>query len=98
MKQTRLMTTPSACTDVKARHDHLLPALLCLASLLGGVTSCRKAEAPAPPPPIVQVAEVVATNAPASTEFIGQLDSPQNVEIRAKAATFADQMIFTEGT
>src|SRR5262245_7835045 len=98
MRQTRPMTTPSGCTDLKTRHDHLLGALLCVASLLGGVTSCKKAEAPAPPPPIVQVAEVVATNAPASTEFIGQLDSPQNVEIRARVEAFVDKMLFTEGT
>jgi membrane fusion protein (multidrug efflux system) len=58
-----------------------------------------KPEAPATlPPPVVQVMEVVATNAPASTEFIGQLDSPQNVEIRARVVAFVDKMLFTEGT
>ena len=41
---------------------------------------------------------MVPTNAPASTEFIGQLDSPQNVEIRARVEAFVDKMLFTEGT
>ena len=42
--------------------------------------------------------EVVATNAAFSTEQIGQLDSPQNVEIRARVEAFVDKMLFTEGT
>jgi hypothetical protein len=40
----------------------------------------------------------VATNAPAASEIIGQLDSPQNVEIRARVEAFVDKMLFTEGT
>src|SRR5262245_33370433 len=62
------------------------------------LSGCKKAEAPAPPPPVVQVTDVTTTNAPASTEFIGQLDSPQNVEIRARVEAFVDKMLFTEGT
>lgn len=58
---------------------------------------CGKTAPPAPPPPAVQVMEVVATNAPASVEFIGQLDSPQNVEVRARVEGFVDKMLFTEG-
>jgi membrane fusion protein (multidrug efflux system) len=42
--------------------------------------------------------DIVATNAPASVEFIGQLDSPQNVEIRARVEAFVDKMLFIEGT
>ena len=71
--------------------------------LLGGVAalalcSCGKqAQAPLPPP-IVQIADVVATNAPMATEIIGQVDSPQNVEIRARVEAFVDKLLFTEGT
>ena len=61
-------------------------------------TSCKR-EAPAVlPPPIVQVMDLTATNAALSTEFIGQLDSPQNVEVRARVEGFVDQILFTEGT
>ena len=59
---------------------------------------CKKAAPAAPPPPIVQVMEVTATNVPISTEFIGQLDSPQNVEVRARVEAFVEQMPFAEGT
>ena len=46
----------------------------------------------------MQVAEVTLTNVPISSEFIGQLDSPQNVEVRARVEAFVDKMLFTEGT
>jgi len=72
-------------------------ALLASATALS-TSGCKKAEAPALPPPVVQVMEVTTTNAPASTEFIGQLDSPQNVEVRARVEAFVDKMLFTEGT
>jgi len=61
-------------------------------------TSCKKELPATAPPPAVEVAEVVATNAPAGAEIIGQLDSPQNVEVRARVEAFVDKMLFTEGT
>jgi membrane fusion protein (multidrug efflux system) len=33
-----------------------------------------------------------------AVEFIGQLDSPQNVEVRARVEAFVDKFFFTEGT
>ncbi len=65
------------------------------AAALGG---CKKEVPPPPPPPTVEVTEIAATNAPASAEFIGQLDSPQNVEVRARVEAFVDEMLFTEGS
>lgn len=59
---------------------------------------CKKAAPTAPLPPVVQVMVVVATNAAFRTELIGQLDSPQNVQIRARVEAFVDKMLFTEGT
>src|SRR5262245_6783961 len=79
----------------KPRPNTLLYQLL-LAAILA--SSCKKEAPPPPPPPVVQVSEVVATNAPASVEFIGQLDSPQNVEVRARVEAFVDKVLFTEGT
>ncbi len=72
-------------------------ALLGTAAALGLCGCGKQAQAPLPPP-IVQVADVVATNVPMDTEIIGQLDSPQNVEVRARVEAFVDQMLFTEGT
>jgi membrane fusion protein, multidrug efflux system len=62
------------------------------------MTACQKQAPPQLPPPIVQVMEVAATNVTLSTEFIGQLDSPQNVEVRARVEAFVDRILFTEGT
>jgi membrane fusion protein (multidrug efflux system) len=81
------------------REPLLLPALVLLAAAVALITAgCRPAAAPAPPPPIVQVLTVAATNVPLTAEFIGQLDSPQNVEVRARVEAFVDQVLFPEGT
>src|SRR5579864_5648768 len=61
-------------------------------------SGCKKEAAAPPPPPQVEVMKITPTNAPASAEFIGQLDSPQNVEVRARVEAFVDKMLFTEGT
>ncbi len=62
-------------------------------------SGCGKDEGPAaPPPPAVQVITVSATDLPIRTEFIGQLDSPQNVEVRARVEAFVEKILFTEGT
>ena len=71
-----------------------------LAAVLAGLAAGCKPEAPPapPPPPGVQVMEVTPTNVPMTTELIGQLDSPQNVEVRARVEAFVDKMLYTEGT
>jgi len=81
------------------RKVSLSTSLVLLATALTLVTSgCKKAAPAALPPPIVQVMEVTATNLPLSAEFIGQLDSPQNVEVRARVEAFVEEVLFTEGT
>ena len=62
------------------------------------LAGCDKPEAQSPPPPFVAVMQVVASDVPASAGMIGHLDSPQNVEIRARVEGFVDKMSFTEGT
>jgi len=59
--------------------------------------ACGKKQVAAPPPPVVQVIEVTSGNAARDTEIIGQLDSPQNVEIRARVEAFVEKVLFTEG-
>jgi len=63
-----------------------------------GMAGCKKEAAAPPPPPVVMVAEVTTTNASMATEIIGQLDSPQNVEVRARVEAFVEKVLFTEGT
>ncbi len=62
------------------------------------VCGCKQEAAPPPPPPGVVVMDVVATNVPLEAEIIGQLDSPQNIEIRARVEAFVQEMPFIEGT
>jgi membrane fusion protein (multidrug efflux system) len=72
-------------------------ALLAAAQALTMV-GCKPPPPSAPPPPVVQVMDVALTNVARSALFIGQLDSPQNVEVRARVEAFVDQVLFTEGT
>jgi membrane fusion protein (multidrug efflux system) len=58
---------------------------------------CKKPEAIVPPPPIVEVMEITTSEVPLTATLIGQLDSPQNVEVRARVEAFVDKMLFTEG-
>ncbi len=62
-----------------------------------GLGACKKPAAVVMPPPIVMVMEVTPSEVPLSTTLIGQLDSPQNVEVRARVEAFVDKMSFTEG-
>ncbi|MCP5519156.1 MAG: efflux RND transporter periplasmic adaptor subunit [Verrucomicrobiales bacterium] len=74
-----------------------MTTLLLVGSVLSGA-GCRKETTVAPPPPVVQVVAVTATNVPLTAEFIGQLDSPQNVEVRARVEAFVEEVLFVEGT
>lgn len=71
-----------------------LPGVLLVAVC---ICACKKPVAVAPPPTIVEVMEIVTTEVPLSSTLIGQLDSPQNVEVRARVEGFVDKMPFTEG-
>lgn len=42
--------------------------------------------------------EIVTSDVPMSTTLIGQLDSPQNVDVRARVEGFVDKSLFLEGT
>lgn len=60
-------------------------------------TGCKKPEATVPPPPLVEVLDVQTSEVPLTTTLIGQLDSPQNVEVRARVEAFVEEMRFIEG-
>jgi membrane fusion protein, multidrug efflux system len=75
----------------------MLAAALVAAALIIIVAGCEKKPETAPPPPIVEVAEAISAGVPMSIEFIGQLDSPQNVDVRARVEAFVDKILFTEG-
>jgi membrane fusion protein (multidrug efflux system) len=62
------------------------------------VAGCKKTALPDAPPPVVQVLEAAKKNVARSTTFIGQLDSPQNVEVRARVESFVEKVLFQEGS
>src|SRR5207344_247589 len=81
------------------RRTSTFPVLACLgAAMVLGPAGCKQEAPPPPPPTVVEVLEITATNAPRDTEVIGQLDSPQNVEVRARVEAFVEKILFTEGT
>ncbi len=72
----------------------------CIAALLIGwlVTGCGK-DAPqaAPPPPVVSVVQPIAREVVEWDEYIGRLESPETVEIRARVSGYLDKVHFKEG-
>ena len=95
MNRTRSESTvPLPPPDKVLCRFRVTPTLLALlaAAVAITTTSCKKAAPAPPPPPIVQVMDVTATNVPLDAEFIGQLDSPQNVEVRARVEAFVEKM------
>ena len=62
------------------------------------LTACKKPEAVATPPPIVEVLEITTSEVPLTATLIGQLDSPQNVDVRARVEAFVEETPFIEGT
>ena len=97
MKINVLPAVAPMATSRPSARCRFVSALL-MAVTMCGLSGCEKAAPPAAAPPIVQVLEITATNSPANIEFIGQLDSPQNVEVRARVEAFVDKVLFTEGT
>ena len=79
-------------------NEILAPRLQALTmAAVAVLCGCKKPEVAAPPPPVVEVMEITTSEVPLSSTLIGQLDSPQNVEIRARVEGFVDKMPFTEG-
>jgi membrane fusion protein (multidrug efflux system) len=77
---------------------HSVQLALLAAVALSLVSSCHRRQ-PATPlaPPDVQVASVTALEVPLSVDFVGQLESPQEVEVRARVEAFVDRILFVEG-
>lgn len=86
------------CLPQRGSHRSPRPVLIFLAvAAVAVLTGCKKAAAPALPPPVVGVLTLAPTNVTLTAEFIGQLDSPQNVEVRARVEAFVKEVLFVEG-
>ncbi|MBA3494985.1 MAG: efflux RND transporter periplasmic adaptor subunit [Gammaproteobacteria bacterium] len=74
--------------------------MLGIAALLIGlvVTGCGEhAPQAAPPPPVVSVVQPIAREVIEWDEYIGRLESPETVEIRARVSGYLDKVHFKEG-
>ena len=71
-----------------------------VAAALALLAACSKeAAAPtAPPPAQVTSLTVKSATVPVAFEFVGQTESSQQVEIRARVAGFLEKRVYTEGT
>ncbi|MEI7912386.1 MAG: efflux RND transporter periplasmic adaptor subunit [Verrucomicrobiota bacterium] len=92
---------PSCCCSAFGRRPAAgspsragFPLALMITALL---CACKKPEAMVLPPPVVEVMAVAPSEVPLTATLIGQLDSPQNVDVRARVEAFVDEMRFTEG-
>src|SRR3954471_1921088 len=90
MKAIKIKSPPASL-------NRLITGAFLLALLFTGA-SCKKQVAAAPPPPVVRIFQVAGSDAAMDTEIIGQLDSPQTVEVRARVEAFVDKIPFAEGT
>ena len=75
-----------------------LMAPLCLLTLLGAPSGCRKAEAPTPPPPNVEVVEVAQSDVPVYRDWVGTLESEVNATISAQVSGYLLSRNYHEGT
>ncbi len=66
-------------------------------ALMAVLCGCEKPKAIVMPPPTVAVMTIATSEVPLSATLIGQLDSPQNVDVRARVEAFVDEIRFTEG-
>ncbi len=78
----------------------LTPSLL-LGSMLGSLLAGCDKPAPQPrerPPAQVTVQHIVAQNVPVNFEFVGQTESTQQVQVRARVDGFLEQRLYVEGS
>src|SRR6266702_4166497 len=77
------------------RHLPLSAQLIAMALLL---TGCGEHDAKtAPDPPVVSVIQPVAREVIEWDEYIGRLESPESVEVRARVSGYLDKVHFKEG-
>ncbi len=67
-----------------------ITALLCTAG-------CKPKSNVVPPPPTVSVVQPVARDVVEWDEYIGRLESPETVEVRARVSGYLDKVHFKEG-
>jgi membrane fusion protein, multidrug efflux system len=75
----------------------MVVAVFALSNGCGGKNP-SKATATAPPPPAVVVAEITQRTVPVYSEFVGQTQANETVELRARVEGILEKIYFKEGT
>ena len=75
----------------------LLPAAVVALALFAGCSK-QETEKAGPPPAEVSVQVLKAQTVPVTFEFVGQTESSQQVEIRARVNGFLERRVYQEGT
>jgi RND family efflux transporter MFP subunit len=70
---------------------------LCIVGLLCASGCKPKSHPPSPPPPTVSVVQPIAREVVEWDEYIGRLESPESVEVRARVSGYLDKVHFKEG-
>jgi RND family efflux transporter MFP subunit len=71
--------------------------ILLMVIALAWVTGCKPKTATAPAPPTVSVVQPVAKDIVEWDEYIGRLESPETVEVRARVSGYLNKVHFKEG-
>ncbi len=87
--------SPSALSYLATKRTYLVSGLLAVATLLS--TGCEKKEVVAPPPPDVEVVEVVQKDVPITKEWVATLDGFVNAQIRAQVSGYLLKQVYTNG-
>ena len=69
-------------------------SVICSAVIL---TGCKKEQKTAPPPPLVEVVDVIQKDVPISSEWVGTADGYVNATIRAQVQGYLIQQKYKEG-
>src|SRR6266436_4350550 len=81
--------------DINVNSNRLSGVAALLIALL--FAGCGKRVAPTAPPPTVTVVQPVARDVIEWDEYIGRLESPETVEVRARVNGYLDKVHFKEG-
>jgi len=71
-----------------------IASFICSAVIL---TGCKKEQKTAPPPPVVEVVDVIQKDVPISSEWVGTADGYVNATIRAQVQGYLIQQKYKEG-
>src|SRR6266850_7667306 len=90
------LTSNTELPERAMKQIYLIGIALALIGLIG--TGCGKhASQAAPPPPAVSVVQPIVREVVEWDDYIGRLESPETVELRARVSGYLDKIHFKEG-